>query len=360
MPINFDAIRLFALVAIVALHVSANGVNHLAFAHADWWLATSINALCRASVPLFLMLSGALLLRHRICDRRQYYLHRWERLSPALIGWSLFYLLWSAAKALVKQQPYSVEDALVSLLSGQPYYHLWFVFMLVGIYIVLPFMQRLWLRQSSRQRLFTACVLLATQQLGLYGYFVVDGPATPWPVWFIAYLPYVWLGAVLADAWESLNRRGWTPLMIITPTLLFLCSALAISYFRFWQQQTFGAEPFYYSMHRLSMPVLISAVCLWMLLGHAPPTALTKPLKLTMLPVSIHFYCCHPLYIDLTEWFLQGVLWDYWLKASVQILLVLIASFITALTVDKVLHQSDATINGFEKTSATPHKELNQ
>lgn len=341
MPINFDAIRLFALVAIVTLHVSANGVNHLSFAHADWWFATTINAFCRASVPLFLMLSGALLLRHSICDRRKYYLHRWERLSPALIGWSLFFLVWSAAKALLKQQHYSLYDALVALFSGKPYYHLWYVFMLVGIYAVLPFLQTLWFRQSPRQRILTACGLLAVQQLGFFGYFVMDGPATPWPLWFLAYLPYVWLGAVLADAWDYLNQRGWSLSMIITPALLFLLSAVAISYFRYVQQQTLGAEPFYYSMHRLSLPVLVSAICLWMLLGHAPPTELTKPLKLTMLPVSIHFYCCHPLYIDLTEWFLQDVSWAYWEKATVQILLVLIASFMTALTVDKVLHQQD-------------------
>lgn len=356
MPINFDAIRLFALVAIVALHVSANGVNHLPFAHTDWWLATTVNAFCRASVPLFLMLTGALLLRHPICDHRQYFLHRWQRLSPALIGWSCFYLLWSAAKAFLKHQHYAWDDALAALASGTPYYHLWYVFMLIGIYTALPLLQKLWLSQSPNQRMLTACALVVLQQIGLFGYFIIDGPSTPWPLWFIAYLPYVWLGAVLANAWESLNQRGWNWTMIAAPTLLFFISALTISYFRFFQQQTIGEEPFYYSMHRLSLPVLVSAICLWMLLGHTPPTAVTKPLKLTMLPVSIHFYCCHPLYIDLTEWFLQGVTWSYWFKASVQIILVLSASLITALTVDKVLHQQDAISAVDEKNSTSVHR----
>lgn len=321
------------MVAIVVLHVSANGVNRLPFASDDWWLAESINALCRAGVPLFLMLTGALLVRRPRSDLAAFYARRFHRLAPALIGWSVFYLLWSALKAQVKHTPYSFSDAALSLLQGTPYFHLWFVFMLLGVYAAIPLLQTSWHRFSTQGRTVVLAASLLCQQLGLLLYFQLQGPALPWPLWFIAYLPYVWLGAYLAEYLPKVppTVRRFMPWAGFSTWLL--CSAV-IAGLRYWQQANYGPEPFYYSHHRLSLPILFSAVGLWVYLSNGPIIVADR-----LLPLSLTLYCVHPLWLDLTTMLLAPWPISYWLVLPLQSLLVFAGSLLIAMLFTRLPRQ---------------------
>ena len=179
---NFDAIRLFATVAIVLLHTAANGVNRLPQGSPDWWLANVLDTACRAGVPLFLMLSGALLLNRSHQSAKQFYHNRLHKLALPLLLWSLFYLLWSALKAQIKQQPYGFETAAEQLLAGAPYFHLWFIFMLAGVYLLLPLLRRFWQQLTPAQQTQFCWLTLILQQ-SLHGlYFLLALPEPPWAV----------------------------------------------------------------------------------------------------------------------------------------------------------------------------------
>lgn len=63
--LNLDVLRIFAGVAVVAIHVSDAFVNYTAiFGGLSWWIANIINSFARISVPLFIVISGSLLI-HR-------------------------------------------------------------------------------------------------------------------------------------------------------------------------------------------------------------------------------------------------------------------------------------------------------
>ncbi len=341
---NYDAIRLAAIVAIVLLHTAANGVNRLAFDSADWWLANAVDSACRAGVPLFLMLTGALFLPRPQLPARPFYRRRWQRLALPLLGWSLFYLIWSAAKAHWKGQPYGLNDALDQLQSGAPYYHLWFIFMLVGIYALLPMLNRCWQRLSKgQQTVLTLSALLLQQSGHLFSFLLplsapeivaATGFDIPWPLWFIGYLPYLLLGAWLAgrmplvsknaaanttestaaniaestaQAAETSARKnsgqGATSVMTYGNTVLCLLlfagisSAIALLYFG--QRAAGLSEPFYYAYHRMSLPVLLAAIAAWQLLS----TLRWQPGPLGQLICqhSLGIYCAHPLLLDLSN-----------------------------------------------------------
>ena len=59
LSVGLDFTRIVACLMVVVLHVSATGVAE--FSH-DWVYFNAYDSLVRACVPLFLMLSGALLL----------------------------------------------------------------------------------------------------------------------------------------------------------------------------------------------------------------------------------------------------------------------------------------------------------
>lgn len=310
------------MLAIVALHVSANGVNRLPIASADWWLAESVNALCRAGVPLFLMLTGALLLPKQISDIAVFYRRRCYRLAPALVFWSLFYVLWSALKAQWKQQNYTLNDAAMAIVSGAPYFHLWFVYMLLGVYLVLPFLQRYWLRLLPAQKTRLLLSALVLQQVGVLLYFYLDGPAVPWPLWFIGYLPYVWLGAWLAERPVRASHHlgsfvGWLGFSAIIAGLFY------------YQHVSVGAEPFYYSHHRLSIPVLASALCLWHLLG---ASIVIPRYTAPLVAMSLSIYCIHPIWLDVSTGLLAYWTLPYGVALCVQFFVVLAATIASAIS----------------------------
>lgn len=292
---NFDAIRLFATVAIVMLHTAANGVNRLPFDSSDWWLANFVDSASRAGVPLFLMLTGALLLNRSHQSARQFYRNRLQKLAWPLALWSLFYLGWSALKAEIKQQPYGVSNAVSQLLSGAPYFHLWFIYMLLGLYLVLPLLRNFWLQLTpARQSLFCLCAILLQQSLhGLY--FLLALPEPPWPLWWIGYLPYLLLGAWLTRPSRQ-AAPGVSPLLLLSGMALLTCITALLYH---WQRDIGLSEPFYYSYHRMSLPVLLSALLLWQLLQQLPPVR--HPLLQAIRRHSLGIYCAHPMLLDLTE-----------------------------------------------------------
>ena len=58
-----DIIRAIAIILVVIIHISSELVNTpRIFLTPDWWFANFIDSLARVAVPLFIMLSGFLIL----------------------------------------------------------------------------------------------------------------------------------------------------------------------------------------------------------------------------------------------------------------------------------------------------------
>ncbi len=395
--IQYDTIRLVAILGIVLLHTAANGVNQLPFGSYNWWLANVIDSACRAGVPLFLMLTGALLLNRTGESQRNFYRRRWQRLALPMLLWTFIYLAWAQLKAAWKQQPFAIdshlliESHLLNVISGQPYFHLWFIYLLIGLYLALPWLRSYWQRLSNRQQLtLTIGCLLLQQSLLLARFFhqslpsmpdwFIDADQLPWPLWFVAYLPYVLLGAVLrplppAQALPKLPapiealyeipaqtrsqaltqaltqvlaqvlpqalpqsqhhqparlHSAWCQplwqrhLLLAGLVLAILTTALGYA----WQRSSGNPEPFFYSYHRLSLPVLCSALALWLLLIRWHITSL-PPLAKQLMAHSFGIYLVHPLWLDVSSALLQQP-WlapaPYALKLSAQWLFIVAAS----------------------------------
>jgi surface polysaccharide O-acyltransferase-like enzyme len=141
-------IRVFATLMVVLLHVSAPVRDqwHM-MADANWFIGAVFDSLGRAGVPLFVMISGALLLP-RLTDWREFYRKRFTRILIPMFIWSiLFAFFWEWQTAGTR----SVFEILFSFLSGPTYYHLWYFYMLVGLYLIAPFIQVLVRHLTQKQ-----------------------------------------------------------------------------------------------------------------------------------------------------------------------------------------------------------------
>ncbi len=124
----FEWLRLFAAAAVVIMHTAAKGWNSAPVGGGEWLTLTVYDGLVRWPVPVFVMITGALFLPKRTELTRML-----KRYIPRILtAWAL----WSLIHAL-----YGGEHVLQAFLSG--HYHLWYLPFLVGVYLVLPFLQRI-------------------------------------------------------------------------------------------------------------------------------------------------------------------------------------------------------------------------
>jgi len=126
---SLDFIRLVAILMVISIHVSAKGfasmTNH-------WWAVNFYESLSRFSVPLFLMVTGALLLGKETTVRKTG--NRMWRVGLPLIVWSVAYLYWFRYTGT--EFPHWTK----SILRAPVVPHFWYLYTLLGAYLFLPVM----------------------------------------------------------------------------------------------------------------------------------------------------------------------------------------------------------------------------
>lgn len=108
-----------------------------------WWTSTVYKSFTLSCVPLFIMLSGALLLQpSKLHESIRFFLKkRVKRIGLAFIFWSLIYLGWAF---FISNTPFTlnnfIEGSLFSIFSGS-YYHFWFLYLIIGLYLLTPILR---------------------------------------------------------------------------------------------------------------------------------------------------------------------------------------------------------------------------
>lgn len=158
--------RVVALVAIVSIHVFGHYVLEWGTVSApEWHVGNLMDASARFGVPLFVIVSGAALLNPaRLQVRNEtlgsFYRRRAARIGIPLLVWTAFFLCfdrWTTG------QPIDVYTFVQGYLWGKPYYHLYFLYVIAGLYLITPFL-RPFLANASRRVVWCAsliCLALA-------------------------------------------------------------------------------------------------------------------------------------------------------------------------------------------------------
>jgi surface polysaccharide O-acyltransferase-like enzyme len=140
MNLSVDLVRTVAIVLVVLVHVTAFpfSIQGLMTSTAmfDWWTTDVFGAVANLSVPLFIMLSGVLLLNPEKADEplRVFFKKRLTRIGVPIVFWTVAYFAWNYYLHGFSFSPTNVVEG---LLSGS-YYHLWFLYLLVGLYMATP------------------------------------------------------------------------------------------------------------------------------------------------------------------------------------------------------------------------------
>jgi len=126
-------LRAFAILAVLLIHISTPLVRQEVGSF-EWWVGNVVDGSMRWAVPIFIMLSGMLLLG-RGESQLNVVKKRVPRLLIPLLFWSLLYSLWDIRYDL---ETFSVQQILTDFYQNDVKYHLWYLYTLLGLYLAMP------------------------------------------------------------------------------------------------------------------------------------------------------------------------------------------------------------------------------
>ena len=127
-----DNLRGIACLMVVMIHTTTWYVtNAHSISHVNWDIANILNSASRVSVPLFFMISGFLFFGERSAQPRHFI-----RIASCLGFYSAVALLYITLFTSINP-----VISLKYLLQKPVFYHLWFFFAIIVIYLVSPLIQ---------------------------------------------------------------------------------------------------------------------------------------------------------------------------------------------------------------------------
>ncbi len=142
-----DLLRITAALAVIVLHVSANLSVLKQVGSSQWWLGNIFNASSRWCVPVFVMISGYLLLNPgKEQSVGPFLKRRLIRVGVPLLTWSAIYFVWDE---YANGAHLTIKEILKRILSGKPYAHLYFLFVIAGLYLITPILRKFLQRASK-------------------------------------------------------------------------------------------------------------------------------------------------------------------------------------------------------------------
>lgn len=118
-----------------------------------WLVASFYNALVRFAVPVLVMITGALLL-HRDYELTDFLKRRLSRIIWPFLFWSLIYIgySWYNGDLTFTLNACANTRIILHQFKYGAYYHLWYVYMLIGLYLFMPVISR-FVRHATEKEL---------------------------------------------------------------------------------------------------------------------------------------------------------------------------------------------------------------
>ena len=202
---DIAVLRVLAIVGVVLIHATAQTTTNDAL-HGTrvWWTAEVLALSSKFCVPLFAVVSGALLLRPGTAEAPgDFYRKRMARLIPPLVLW---YVVYSAFTVVVLHRHSTAPMLLALALSGRTYTALYFFWLILGLYVATPALRTL-LGGLDRDALLKVGLALTAVTcawqttvlfIGRYSSVDVEARPTAFTYW-MPYVGYFVLGGALVQ-----------------------------------------------------------------------------------------------------------------------------------------------------------------
>jgi surface polysaccharide O-acyltransferase-like enzyme len=290
-----NKLRIAAIYAVITAHVTIWTTLNIEPFTFDWWLGQWIYFLCLWSIPVFVMISGALLLDDTKTETAaDFYRRRFQLIGIPLVFWTVFYIV---VRKVVGGEQLTIGYVIKLLVTADPYYHMWFLYMIAGLYLITPPLHN-YIRHSTRkERLFViASIFVLTIGYAQADVIFWNNHRTVFTM-FIPYIAYYMCGYEL----RSIDPKK------ISSKYLVAAGALCVLYIVLFSGPLIRIEESgnqQFALEFFAPPVIIMSVTIfWIayLRNQTPPKAGRRRAKTALEQVAsttLGIYLLHPLVLE--------------------------------------------------------------
>lgn len=153
---DIDIARTISCFLVVMTHVTAYWNYKF---QPVWEIVNFYNSLSRCAVPIFIMISGILLIKTNI-DPANFYRKKLPKAVAALLTWSFFYYIFY-------NDDLSFNGFLNKIFTGLAMYHLWYLYFLIGMYVITPIISFAYYSMNEKQKLSIFIIIMLLFQLNI-------------------------------------------------------------------------------------------------------------------------------------------------------------------------------------------------
>jgi len=208
-----EYLRIISALAVVLIHAAADlSFKYGQISHSRWWASNLVSSATHWAVPMFIMISGYLLLEPRkSLKSKKFYLSRFKRIGIPLFSWIIIYAIYYH---FTRQDPLSLNFVIKRLVFDQPYEHLYFLIVLLQLALITPLLAK-------------TIKSLPTKYLGwlTLGLLFISTFWKPWRFIVPLFVPY--LGFYLGGYWLKKKKPSLkTRLLILLSFFLIMIASL--------------------------------------------------------------------------------------------------------------------------------------
>lgn len=202
-----ENLRFIALFGVILLHASSPLVTRYAEIERSWWVAANFfDSLSRFCVPVFVMITGALLLG-RTVPLKVFLKKRFTRIVLPLVFYTLVFC---GYKIYANNGPdtltvFETAKWVFNQFRYGAFYHFWYVYMILGLYLFIPVLNP-WVQHVNKKEIWYF--------LGIWAATIFFGQAyfkklsvTIELMYFSGFIGYLVLGHYLHNCLHLPNRK---------------------------------------------------------------------------------------------------------------------------------------------------------
>jgi len=161
---SIDVIKTIAIFGVITIHIATGGYGHNV-ASFNWTSSVLWGCLVRASVPLFLMCSGAAMLDGgKDYSLKKLFGHNILRILIALFSWAFFYKIYG----IIDSGSFTVQALVAAIkdtLMFRHEFHLYYLHIILLVYVMLPITRIITANATKTQLIY---ILIIWFVLGIF------------------------------------------------------------------------------------------------------------------------------------------------------------------------------------------------
>lgn len=250
---NYDLLRIISTIAVVLIHVNANVADSNNISLVGFNICSLINIITRFSVPCFVMLSGAFILNNeKNADYKHFYAKSFYKIGIPLVIILILSFLIAEMKAIIGGR--DLLNPVFELLSGN-LNNCWFMFMLVGLYFLVPIIIRIKKSISNRSYIIGSFIWLFVAMISQ----LTSTYSVAWAFGIIfSFVGYFLIGNVI---YENMSRIKFKGLYFI---FAVICYVILFIYRGRGGYTDYCLDPY---LNCFSPMMLIASVCVFIGFG---------------------------------------------------------------------------------------------